>query len=83
MRNESNTKLDVNLFVDHFKKLGNSSDVSDQNNWSLNNHNISVNDGLNADFPIEEISKVVAHLKNGKSLGCYYVINEFNKSAFS
>ena len=82
VRNESNTKLNVNLFVEHFKKLGNSSDVSDQNNWSLNNHNIPGNDGLNTDFTIEEISKVVAHLKNGKSPGCDYVINEFIKSAF-
>ena len=55
--------MNINVFIEHFRKLGNSSDVCNQEAWVLNDHNIQGNESLNNSFTDEEIGKVVDSLK--------------------
>ena len=43
VRKESSVNMNINVFIEHFRKLGNSSDVCNQEAWVLNDHNTLAN----------------------------------------
>ena len=81
--NENVSKLKMEVFVDHFKKLNNHDyddvqpenvDFKDKNRWN--------NDILDKEITENELNTVVKKLKAGKSPGCDGVLNEFIKKSF-
>ena len=76
-------KIATEAFLDHFKSLNQNHQTSDNATTqadskldppiSRNNHK------LNDEFTPEELSKIIKKLKNNKSSGLDFIINEFLK----
>ena len=57
--------VNINVFIKHFRKLGTFKNVTNQDYWVLNDHNIQGNDSLNRRFSEDEKGKVITKLKIG------------------
>ena len=81
-KNDVLVKLHMETFVEHFRKLGNSEQVSRDSEWNIENIDSPVNDVLDGVITEEELCDLVRKLPNNKAPGCDNITNEFIKCAF-
>ena len=77
----SDHKVELNEFFEHFKKLNESDNQLDEDGFhDIDFENISeFNTELNSEITTEEVAKAIQSLKNNKACGNDLIINEFLK----
>ena len=77
---KARNKMNLSLFLDHFKKLSQSENESHLD-VELDEDLTNENQALNIAFEINELYKIIKRLKNNKSVGIDFLRNEFLKNA--
>ena len=74
------SKISIDCFAKHFKKLGEVNDSCDSENpFDPCNVDHSINEELNKDFTVAELKLLISKLKSNKACGIDHIRNEFLK----
>ena len=74
------SKISIACFVEHFRKLGETHNNKDEDNFNPKDVDHSINEELNKDFLVTEIKLLISKLKSNKACGIDFIRNEFLKN---
>ena len=82
-KTNSVSKIEIEVFKEHFEKISNKvdeEDIDDEVHFNINKGDHANNEHVNIDFSMDELNHVIKKCKNGKACGIDHIRNEFFKS---